>query len=82
VLKRDLRAEYTLDNDATVIEAQKQEARWIYEREGLSAPLGLGFLFELGLALGDEFREGDVPAGAKALEFLELCQGGYLEGRG
>ena len=42
-------------------------ARWTYKKEK-------GFLFELGLALGDEFRNGDVPAGAGALEFLELCQ--------
>jgi hypothetical protein len=73
VLKRDHRTEYTLDNDATVIESEKQEARWTYKKEKGYQPL-LGFLFELGLALGDEFREGDVPAGAGALEFLELCQ--------
>jgi hypothetical protein len=73
VLKRDERTEYTLDNDATVIEAEKQEARWTYKKEKGYQPL-LGFLFELGLALGDEFRNGDVPAGAGALEFLELCQ--------
>jgi len=73
VLKRDHRTEYTLDSDATVIEAEKQEARWTYKKEKGYQPL-LGFLFELGLALGDEFREGDVPAGAGALEFLELCQ--------
>ena len=72
VLKRDHRIEYTLDNDASVIEAEKQESRWTYKKEKGYQPL-LGFLFELGLALGDEFREGDVPAGAGALEFLELC---------
>ena len=26
------------------------------------------------MSLVDEFREGDVPAGARALDFLELCQ--------
>jgi hypothetical protein len=33
----------------------------------------LGFLFELGLVLSDEFREGNIPAGAGAVEFLESC---------
>lgn len=73
VLKRDHRTEYTLDSDATVTEAEKQEARWTYKKEKGYQPL-LGFLFKLVLALRDEFREGDVPAGAGALEFLELCQ--------
>jgi len=43
-----------------VIEAEKQEARWTYKKEKGYQPL-LGFLFELGLALGDEFRDGNVP---------------------
>ena len=57
VLKRDPRTEYTLDSDATVIEAEREEARWTYKKEKGYQPL-LGFLFELGLALGDEFRSG------------------------
>ena len=73
VLRRDNRTEYTLDNDATVIEAEKEEARWTYKKEKGYQPL-LGFLFELGLVLGDEFRDGNVPAGAGAVEFLEFCQ--------
>jgi len=73
VLERDARAEYTLDTDATVIEAGKEEAQWTYKKEKGYQPL-LGFLFELGLALGDDFREGNVPAGAGAVEFLERCR--------
>jgi hypothetical protein len=73
ILKRDKRTEYTLDADATVIEAEKEEAKWTYKKEKGYQPL-LGFLFSSGLALGDEFRDGNVPAGAGALEFLELCQ--------
>ena len=73
VLRRDSRTEYTLDNDATIIEVEKEEALWTYKRVKGYQPL-LGFLFELGLALGDEFRDGNVPAGARALEFLKLCQ--------
>ncbi len=72
VLRRDKRTEYTLDSDATVIEAEKAEAQWTYQKEKGYQPL-LGFLFELGLVLGDEFREGNVPAGARAVEFLDFC---------
>jgi len=72
VLRRDPRTEYTLDNDATVIEAEKQEAQWTYKKEKGYQPL-LGFLFELGLVLADEFRDGNVPAGARAVEFLDFC---------
>ena len=71
-LKRDKRAEYTLDTDATVIESEKEEAKWTYKKEKGYQPL-LGFLFESGLVLGDEFREGNIPAGAGAVEFLETC---------
>lgn len=80
VLRRDCRTEYTLDSDATVIEAEKEGAQWTYKKEKGYQPL-LGFLFELGLALGDEFREGGVPAGARALEFLKLCQRKMPEGK-
>jgi hypothetical protein len=73
VLKRDARTEYTLDVDATVIEADKEEAAWTYKKERGYQPL-LGFLFELGLIVADEFRDGNVPAQAGAVEFLERCQ--------
>jgi len=72
VLKRDWRSEYTLDSDTSVIEAEKAEAQWSYQKEKGYQPL-LGFLFELGLVLGDEFRNGNVPAGARAVEFLDFC---------
>lgn len=72
VLKRDKRTEYTLDTDATVIESEKEEAKWTYKKEKGYQPL-LGFLFELGLVLGDEFRDGNVPAGSGMVEFLEAC---------
>ena len=72
ILKRDKRIEYTLDTDATVIESEKEEAKWTYKKEKGYQPL-LGFLFESGLVLGDEFREGNIPAGSGAVEFLEAC---------
>jgi hypothetical protein len=73
ILKRDKRAEYTLDTDATVIESEKEEAKWTYKKEKGYQPL-LGFLFELGLVLGDEFREGNIPAGSGAVDFLKACR--------
>lgn len=72
ILKRDKRIEYTLDTDATVIESEKEEAKWTYKKEKGYQPL-LGFLFELGLVLGDEFRDGNIPAGTGAVDFLEAC---------
>jgi hypothetical protein len=80
VLRRDARTEYTLDVDATVIEAEKEAAQWTYKKEKGYQPV-LGFLFEVGLILADEFRDGNVPAGAGAVEFLELCQGMMSKGK-
>ena len=73
VLRRERRTEYTLDVDATVIEVEKEEAQWTYKKEKGYQPL-LGFIFELGLALQDEFRDGNIPAGVGAVEFLKKCQ--------
>ena len=72
VLKRDKRTEHTLDTDATVIESEKEEAKWTYKKEKGYQPL-LGFLFELGLVVEYEFRDGNIPAGAGAVEFLKAC---------
>lgn len=80
VLRRDARTEYTLDADATVIEADKEEAQWTYKKEKGYQPL-LGFLFELGLIVGDEFRDGNIPAQTGAAEFLKQCQGMMPKGK-
>lgn len=71
-LRRDKRKGYTLDVDAVVIESEKMEAQWTYKKEKGYQPL-LGFLFELGLAIKDEFRDGNVPAGSGIAEFLKSC---------
>jgi len=73
ILKRDPRKEYTLDVDATIIETEKEGALWSYQKEKGYQPM-LGFLFEAGVILNDEFRDGNVPAGAGAVEFLKQCQ--------
>lgn len=71
-LKRDKRNEYTLDIDAVVIESEKSEAQWTYKKEKGYQPL-LGFLYELGLLIGDEFRDGNVPAQSGIRELLQSC---------
>jgi hypothetical protein len=72
VLGRGPLETYTLAVDATVIEAEKEEAQWTYQKVKGYQPL-LGFLFEVGLVLHEEFREGNVPAGAGAVPFLKAC---------
>ncbi len=69
---RDKSQDYTLDVDATVIEAEKKSAQWTYKNVKGYQPI-LGFIAENSLVLSYEFREGNVPAQAKAVEFLERC---------
>jgi hypothetical protein len=80
VLRRDKRNEYTLDTDATIIESEKEEAKWSYKKEKGYQPL-LGFISELGLVIGDEFRDGNIPASAGALDFLEYCEAMMPQGK-
>jgi len=63
---------YTLDVDATVIEAEKQEAQWTYKKVRGYQPI-LGFLAESGVCLTHEFREGNVAAQSGAVDFLRRC---------
>lgn len=72
VLKRDSRTEYTLDQDATIIEAAKETAQYTYLKEKGYQPF-VGFLYESPMGLDDEFRDGNVPAGVGALESLKRC---------
>jgi hypothetical protein len=61
----------TVDQDATIIESRKQEAKATYEGSRGYQPM-LAVWAETGLILSDEFRDGNVPAmmsplsGAKA----------------
>jgi hypothetical protein len=70
VLKRTGTADYTLDVDATVIEAEKKEAKMTYKGMPGYQPQ-LGYLAEDGLCLTHEFRQGNVPAQSGALRFLK-----------
>ena len=72
LLRRDGVTDYTLDVDATLIEAEKCEAQWSYKGVKGYMPL-LGFLFETPLCLVDEFREGHVSPGAGHLAFYRQC---------
>jgi hypothetical protein len=73
LLRRDGITDYTLDVDATLIEAEKREAQWSYQGVKGYMPL-LGFLFETPICLVDEFREGNVSPGTGHLAFYRQCQ--------
>jgi len=73
ILKGEERSDYTLDADATQIEAMKREAAWTYKGVRGYMPM-LGFLFENGLCLLDEFREGNVSPQTGQLGFYEGCK--------
>ncbi len=51
----------TVDEDATIIESRKREAKGTYEGERGYQPM-LAVWAETGLILADEFRDGNVPA--------------------
>jgi len=77
VLKRALKADgikgYTLDMDATGIEAEKQSALMTYKGYTGYMPM-VGHLAENGLVVGDEFREGNESPGAGNLAFIKYCK--------
>jgi len=76
VLKRAMKYDgitgYTLDIDATGIEAEKQSAKMTYK--GFKGyMLIVGHLAENGLMVGDEFREGNVSPATRNLAFITHC---------
>ena len=73
LLRRDGVEAYTLDVDATLIEAEKRDAQWSYQGVKGYMPL-LGFLFETPVCLVDEFREGNISPGTGHLAFYRACQ--------
>ncbi len=72
-LKYDGITGYTLDIDATGIEAEKDTARMTYKGYLGYMPIG-GHLAENGLIIGDEFREGNASHAARNLEFIKYCE--------
>ena len=63
----------TIDADATFIEADKKEASFSYHKEKGYYPM-LGFWAERGTVIQGEFRDGNEPPLARALEFLQKCE--------
>jgi len=63
--------ELTLDPDATIIEADKQEAQWTYKKVRGYQPM-MAYVNEV--CVHWEFREGNESAGSKAKEFLLACE--------
>jgi hypothetical protein len=72
-LKRDGLKGYTLDIDATGIEAEKALAKMTYKGYQGYMPM-VGHLAENGLILGDEFREGNESPGSRNFEFIKYCE--------
>ena len=72
-LKYDGIKGYTLDIDATGIEAEKQTARMTYKGYTGYMPI-VGHLAENGLIIGDEFREGNAAPASRNLEFIKYCE--------
>lgn len=71
-LKRDGIRGYTLDIDATGIEAEKDSAKMTYKGYKGYMPM-VGHLAENGLIVGEEFREGNESPGGRNLEFIKYC---------
>jgi hypothetical protein len=63
---------YTLDIDATGIEAEKQSAKMTYKGFKGYMPM-VGHLAENALVIGDEFRDGNVAPSSRNLAFIKHC---------
>ena len=73
LLRRAERTEYTLDVDAMQVAGEKQDAHFTYQGVKGYMPL-LGYLFEPGICLVDEFREGNESPGAGHVAFYRQCK--------
>lgn len=71
-LSSEDQTDYTLDMDATLIEAEKRSAQMTYKGFKGYTPL-LCHLAENGLVLFSEFREGNVSPQSGNLEVLKRC---------
>jgi hypothetical protein len=73
-----LTEELTIDTDATIIEANKREAQWTYEKVKGYQPM-LAYVNEV--CIHHEFRAGNEPAGSRALQFLRGCEQKLSKGK-
>lgn len=79
-LGEDSRTGYTLDIDATGIEAHKELARRTYKGYPGYFPI-VGHLAENGLVVAYEFREGNDSPQARNLEFYRACKAAMPAGK-
>ena len=71
-MKKDVIKHYTLDIDATGIQAEKKTAKMTYKGFPGYMPI-VGHLAENGLVVGDEFRDGNVSPATRNLAFITYC---------
>ena len=71
-MKHDGITGYTLDIDATGIEAEKKTAKMTYKGFPGYMPI-VGHLAENSLVLGDEFRDGNVAPATRNPAFIKHC---------
>lgn len=79
-LAQEERTEYTLDPDATAIEAHKESAQWTYKGFRRYYPM-MRHLAENGLVIAHEFREGSDSPHARNLEFYQACKAAMPPGK-
>jgi len=72
--------DFTLDVDATIIEANKRQAEVAYEGTRGYQPM-LGFLFETRWLIHEQMRAANVPAQSGAVDFIRACQRQMPRGR-
>jgi hypothetical protein len=76
ILKRAMKYDgitnYTLDIDATSVEAEKQMATMTYKGFPGYMPI-VGHLAENSFVVGDEFRDGNVAPATRNLAFIKYC---------
>ena len=75
---KSLGEEITIDADATIIEADKREAEWTYQKVKGYQPL-LAYVNEV--CIHHEFRAGSVTAGSGALPFIKECEKKIPQGK-
>lgn len=80
ILRRDGIKNYTLDADATEIVGEKYDALYTYKGNKGYMPM-LGFLYEAGLCIYDDFRDGNVAPAYGQKGFYIRCKDRMPEGK-
>jgi len=79
-MNREDVTDYTLDIDATGVEAEKESAKKTYKGYRGYMPI-VGHLAENSFIIGDEFREGNEPPANRNFEFIKHCISQMPEGK-